>query len=73
MPKATLEFDLADHDDRLAHIRAAKATEAYIVLFEVSERLREVCDRDEPYTATQALGLLLDTMDNYGVSLDDIE
>lgn len=39
--KATLTFDLDDHDDKLAHKRAISATDAYITLHEIDNMLRE--------------------------------
>lgn len=39
--KAKLEFDLDDPSDRRAHLRCTKATEAYIALFNIDNKLRE--------------------------------
>lgn len=39
--KATLEFNLDDPSDKRAHARCAKATEAYIALFNIDNKLRE--------------------------------
>ena len=40
--KAILEFDLDDYEDRLAHIRACKATNAYQVLWDLQEIFRSI-------------------------------
>jgi len=37
--KATLEFDLDDPNDRLAHIRCTKATDIYIVLNKIANEI----------------------------------
>lgn len=37
--KAKLTFDLDDPDDRMAHLRAVKATDMACVLFEISANL----------------------------------
>jgi hypothetical protein len=39
--KATLEFDLNDHDDRMAHLRAVKSTDMAIVLSEILTNLEK--------------------------------
>jgi hypothetical protein len=41
MAKASLEFDLHDPDDRCAFNRAAKSTEAYIVLRSIDSFCRD--------------------------------
>jgi hypothetical protein len=40
--KAKLEFDLDDPSDRKEHIRAVKATQAYICLHDIAEDLRNI-------------------------------
>ncbi len=39
--KATLEFDLNDQDDRMAHLRAVKSTDMAIVLSEILTNLEK--------------------------------
>jgi len=39
--KATLTFDLDDHEDQQAHLRCIKATKMAIVLFEIEYNLRK--------------------------------
>jgi hypothetical protein len=40
MPKATLEFDLSDHDEADAHKRAMKALDLCGVLFDLDQEMR---------------------------------
>jgi len=39
--KATLEFDLNDADDKMAHIRCVKATDMALVLWEIQMNLNK--------------------------------
>lgn len=81
MAKAILEFDLNDHDDRLAHMRCVKATDMAIVLFEITNNLKKKCERicegmeadsdqfDGVYTTFQQIGELLD---EHGINIDEL-
>jgi hypothetical protein len=42
--KATLEFDLDNPDDRMAHMRAVKSLDMAIVLFELQTNLKKKCE-----------------------------
>jgi hypothetical protein len=42
--KATLEFDLDNPDDRMAHMRAVKSLDMAIVLFELQTNLKKRCE-----------------------------
>lgn len=46
MAKATLEFDLDDHSDKLAHRRAVSATGAFIALNDLDNHLRQMLKYD---------------------------
>jgi hypothetical protein len=39
--KAILEFDLDDHDDRMAHLRCVKSTDMAIVISEILHNLEK--------------------------------
>ena len=41
MAKATLEFDLNDFDDKMAHLRAIKSTDLALALWEIEVNLRK--------------------------------
>ena len=42
--KATLEFDLDNADDRMAHMRAVKSLDMAVVLFELQNNLKKKCE-----------------------------
>lgn len=46
MAKATLEFDLNDSDDRMAHLRAVKSTDLALVIWELEYNLRKRLERE---------------------------
>ena len=41
MAKATLEYNLDDHDDKMAHKRAVKSTDLALALWEIEMNLRK--------------------------------
>jgi len=45
MAKAIVEFNLNDHDDRMAHFRVVKSTDMASALFELSYNLRKRIER----------------------------
>lgn len=81
MAKAILEFDLNDHDDRMAHLRCVKSTDMAIVLFEITHNLKKKCERicesmeadsdqhDGVYTTFQQISELLD---EHGINMDEL-
>lgn len=46
MAKATLEFNLDDSDDRMAHLRAIKSTDLALVIWEFEYNLRKRVERE---------------------------
>ena len=46
MAKAILEFDLNDHDDKMAHKRAIKSTDLALALWEIEVNLRKRLERE---------------------------
>ena len=46
MAKAILEFDLNDHDDKMAHKRAVKSTDLALALWEIEMNLRKRLERE---------------------------
>lgn len=80
MAKGILEFNLDDHSDKLSFRRASSATDAYIILFEVSNKLfREILKyREDLSDESMALVQQLSDdfhvlLDHYGVDLNDLE
>jgi hypothetical protein len=79
--KATLEFDLNDPDDRMAHLRAIKSLDMAMVLWEIQSNLRKRVewelesfeadsDRfDGAYAVFRRIGEL---MDERGINVDDL-
>ncbi len=66
MARATLEFDLDDQWDILAHKRACNATDAYIALQDIHNRLIR-SEGPLPNIALEILGII-----NDAVNLDDL-
>ena len=74
--KAILEFNLDDVSDRLAHKRCVNATNAYIALFEVNEKLRQINkygDGTDKVDVGELREIIFDIFDANGVNLDDLE
>jgi len=85
MPKATLEFDLNDYDERLAHKRAVHADEVYLVVLKTENILKEIAEfiEEKPGLSKKPKREIEDfidkkisefnvIMDSYNVSLDDL-
>lgn len=62
MAKATLEFDLNDYDDRMAHKRAVKSTDLALALWEIEVNLRKKLERE-----LEAKEFKNEEIDNFGV------
>jgi hypothetical protein len=79
--KATLEFDLNDPDDRMAHLRCVKSTDMAIVISQIVCNLRKQVDWelesheadsdrfDGAYVVFRRIGELLD---EHGIVIDDL-
>lgn len=79
--KATLEFDLNDPDDRMAHLRCVKSTDMAIVIFQIVSNLRKQVDWelesheadsdrfDGAYVVFRKIGELLD---EHGINIDEL-
>ena len=58
--KATLEYNLDDPDDRMAHLRAVKSMDMACALFEITHNLHKILERrfeDEPQERDEFDGL----------------
>lgn len=58
--KATLEFDLTDIDDKMAHLRCVKATDMALALWEIRCNLRKRCEHiidnmNQPESETESM------------------
>lgn len=73
--KAILEFDLDDPMDRYSHRRAIKATEAYIAINAIGEKLRQL----DKYSDSEVVNIselrkgYWEILEEYGINLDDLE
>lgn len=79
--KATLSFNLDNHEDRLAHKRSVNATNAYIVLFTLQNKVfRDIIKyngdsySEETLVAIETLREKFNNLlDEYEVNLNDLE
>lgn len=80
--KAKLEFDLDDLSDRKAHKRCVSATEAYLCLYDINNRLRQIVKYE--LQTEEAPNIVLSTvesireqfysiLESHGINLDDLE
>lgn len=67
--KATISFDLDDPQDAMAHYRCVKALDMALAIWTFSERLRRLVDEGRD---VDALGTWNETMDEYGIKMDEI-
>jgi hypothetical protein len=76
MQIACLRFNLDDSDDKKAHLRAVKATDAYIVLWDTFQFMRTIIkygdDEKEAEVMEKLRDYMQDKMDEYGISMNDI-
>ncbi len=56
--KAILEFDLDEHEDRLAHKRAISATDVYLALHDIDNEFRKMIKYDSTIGMDQKLALI---------------
>jgi hypothetical protein len=75
--KATLEFNLDDPDDSMAHMRCVKSLDIGIVLFYITHNLRqETEDRRKPKTVNQAIeyifNRIVEVCDDYNININEL-
>jgi hypothetical protein len=79
--KATLEFDLDDLDDRMAHLRCVKSTDMAIVLWQIVTNLEKSvqyevegfeADSDPSDGVYAAFRRIRELMDEKGINVDDL-
>ena len=66
--KAILEFDLNDHDEARAHLRAVKSTDMAIVLFEIQHNLFRGIEENN----TSIIEKINDLIHEHGINLDEL-
>jgi len=71
--KATLEFNLDEPEDRMAHLRCVKSTDMAIVLFDIIYNLRKEIENVD---ADEKLDLFYDKlnaiMEEQGINIDEL-
>lgn len=79
MAKATLEFDLNDPDDVMAHLRAVKSLDMASVLWEMAYNTKkgikneiEFQNLDAYEAVDKVFQKLWDELNEHGINLDDI-
>jgi hypothetical protein len=68
--KAIIEFNLDDHEDRMAHFRCVKALDMALALWTFSGRLRRLVDDEKGVDAFWEEWE--DTLGEYGIKMDDL-
>lgn len=79
MAKAILEYDLTDPDDRVDHLKAIKANDMALVIWDFvynSKKGMEFQIQEYNYDACQVLDKMLeifrDSLDEHGIIIDDL-
>ena len=71
--KAILEFNLDDPDDVLSHRRCISATDAYLVIHEIAERIRTLEKRDLMITPADMRKEFYGLLEDRGIDLDHLQ
>jgi hypothetical protein len=79
MAKATLTYDLNDPDDRIEHLRAVKATDMALVIWDFVYNFRKGMEyqideyKYDPYTVIgKTLEIFRDELADHGIIIDDL-
>ena len=79
MGKATLEFDLNDHDDKMAHLRAVKSTDLALSLWDMDGYLRGKTKHAPDSMSSEVYDTLQDVrdklyeiMNKHSIDLDEL-
>ena len=77
MPKATLEFNLDEHEDQVAHLRAVKALDMALALWDMDQYLRGLIKHgDLDHTVYDALQAARDKLyeikSKHSIDLDEL-
>ena len=67
--KATLEFDINDHDDRMAHYRCVKALDMAIVLWEIKVN---ILNPKHEFTSEEIIDKINELYHNHNIDIDQI-
>lgn len=84
MAKATLEFDLNDHDDRVAHMRAIKSLDMASFIFQLTLNTKKELEHELESYEFQNIELkdyevlnkvfkkIYELADEYGINIDEL-
>jgi hypothetical protein len=79
MPKATLEFDLNDSDDMIAHLRAVKSLDMAMALWEIVHNTKKGLEwsmEDKEIDKYDALELVYkkihEILDDHNINTDEL-
>ena len=79
MAKGILEFDLNDHDDSMAHLRAVKSLDMALVLWEMAHNTKKSIHNQIEFNKLDAYDAvdkvfdkLWEEMNERGINLDDL-
>lgn len=74
--KASLEFNLDDPEDSMAHLRCVKALDLCLVLWDLLASMRSTIKYSDDDAAVKVAEVartqLLELMDKHGIVLDDL-
>jgi hypothetical protein len=75
--QATLTFNLDDIDDRMAHLRAVKATDLVVALWDIQQFLRNHLKHGDLSDLQQAEGEFIrekinETLNDHNICLDEL-
>jgi hypothetical protein len=72
MAKAILEFNLDDHDDVKAHLRAVKSTRMAVTLWDIDQHLRNEAKYRDNTVAEELREEIREIMSNNHIDLDEL-
>jgi antitoxin component of RelBE/YafQ-DinJ toxin-antitoxin module len=77
--KATLEYDLNDNVEQMAHLRAIKSLDMACVLFEITHNMKKECERmveNKDMSVYDAIDLVFnkihETLEENNVKIDEL-
>ena len=79
MAKATLEFDLNDPDDQMAHLRAVKSLDMVLALWEIIYNTKKKIESEieenklDGYdTLDKVYEKIWESLDDHGIKIDEL-
>lgn len=69
--KAKLYFDLDEPFERSAHLRCLKATDAYLLLYDMQRKLCSIRDEEKNKVFQEIYDFFFERMERYSINLDN--